>query len=73
MPKRPRPNRWADGHTSIDPEDYEIIDDCETIGRIYRRRGGRRSCVALVCLHSRRRQRSASRAPSREEAMAAFK
>jgi hypothetical protein len=37
MPKRPRPNRWADGHTSIDPEDYEVIDEHgERIGRIYR-------------------------------------
>jgi predicted secreted Zn-dependent protease len=29
--------RWADGQTSIDPEDYEVIDERgEKIGRIKR-------------------------------------
>ena len=34
--------RWDDGSTSLDPEDYQVIEDGKAIGRIYRESSGPR-------------------------------
>jgi hypothetical protein len=68
--------RWADGQTSIDPQDYEVIDERDQrIGRIYRAEavGGGHVWRWFVYILAVDNVPPAGVAPSREEAMAAFK
>jgi hypothetical protein len=34
------PAGWPDGSTSLDPEDYEVVNDGVALGRIYRSSSG---------------------------------
>ena len=67
---------WDDGSTSLDPEDYEVIDERgEKVGRLYRSPavGGGYAWRWTVYVTAAGNHPPAGTAPTREAAQAAFK
>ena len=65
--------RWDDGSTSLDPEDYQVIEDGKAIGRIYRESSGPRVLwLWFVYGGLRGGRRNSGSADSLDEAKAAW-